>query len=74
MTQSTLPLILLYIVLALMEVLISVLIGYAAKRKDRSFWSFFILSVLMGAVIPALVVAALPFRIDDPRRPRGGTT
>jgi ABC-type Fe3+ transport system permease subunit len=60
----------LYGALFLIDVVIAVLVGGAARRKDRSFGSFFWLSLLMGAVIPALVVAALPFRVDDLRHPQ----
>ena len=51
------------------NVLVALLVGGAAKRKDRSFGSFFWLSFAIGFIIPALVVAALPFRDDDPNRP-----
>jgi ABC-type glycerol-3-phosphate transport system permease component len=54
----------------LVNVLASVLVGYAARDKDRSFRSFLLLSLLFGFPIPALVVAALPFDKDDPRRPK----
>jgi len=53
----------------LLNLLIAFLVGNAARNKDRSFASFFWLSFVMGFFIPALVVAALPFRTDDPRRP-----
>jgi len=53
----------------LLNLLIAFLVASAAKRKDRSFGSFFWLSLFMGSIIPALVVAALPFRDDDPNRP-----
>jgi hypothetical protein len=53
----------------LVNLLIAVLVGNAARSKDRSFGSFFWLSFFMGCLIPALVVAALPFRVDDPRHP-----
>ncbi|GHD80500.1 hypothetical protein CLV85_0613 [Salinibacterium amurskyense] len=55
--------------LVLVNVLVSLLVAMAAKRKDRAFGSFFWLSFAMGFLIPALVVAALPFREDDPDRP-----
>ena len=58
----------LYVAGGLLDILISVLVGLAARRKDRSFFSFFILSVLMGVLLPALVVAAIPFRPEDRRR------
>jgi hypothetical protein len=53
----------------LINLLIAFLVGNAARSKDRSFASFFWLSFFMGFFLPALVVAALPFRADDPRRP-----
>lgn len=56
------------------NLLIAFLVGNAARRKDRSFGSFFWLSFLLGFALPALVVAALPFRSDDPGRPRNALT
>ncbi|MBH0116517.1 hypothetical protein I6E52_06615 [Salinibacterium sp. NG253] len=55
--------------LFLLNLVISFLVAGSAKRKDRSFGSFFWLSFAMGFLLPALVVAALPFRDDDPNRP-----
>ncbi|MEV8253044.1 hypothetical protein AB0O95_03665 [Rhodoglobus sp. NPDC076762] len=55
--------------LFLLNLVISFLVASAAKRKDRSFGAFFWLSFALGFLIPALVVAALPFRDDDPNRP-----
>lgn len=65
---SILPLIV-YVALLGIDVLVSLLVAAAARRKDRSFGAFFWLSLFLGVLIPALVVAALPFREDDPRRP-----
>lgn len=59
-----------YSALALIDIIVALLVAGAARRKERSFGSFFWLSLLMGALIPALVVAALPFPADDPRHPR----
>ena len=67
-TASVLAYILYAVVLAL-EVLFAILIGIAAARKHRSFASFFVLTILLTPLITGLVVAALPFRDDDPRRP-----
>jgi hypothetical protein len=58
----------------LINLFIAFLVGNAARSKGRSFGSFFWLSFFVGFVVPALVVAALPFRIDDPRRPGTKTT
>jgi len=57
----------------LVNLLVGFLVASAAKRKDRSFGSFFWLSFFIGCIIPALVVAALPFRDDDPNRPSNKT-
>ena len=38
---------------------LSILIGRAAMRKGRSFWSFYLLSVVFSPVILALVVAIM---------------
>jgi hypothetical protein len=58
-----------YVILFAIDILASLLVATAARRKDRSFGSFFWLSLLLGVLIPALVVAALPFRDDDPKKP-----
>jgi ABC-type Fe3+ transport system permease subunit len=52
-----------------LDILISLLVATAAKRKDRSFGAFFWLALFMGILLPALVVAALPFSENDPRHP-----
>jgi ABC-type Fe3+ transport system permease subunit len=54
---------------ALIDLAIAMLVAGAASRKDRSWGSFFWLAFVMGPLIPALVIAALPFREDDPRHP-----
>jgi hypothetical protein len=61
--------VLVYAILIAIDIFASLLVAGAARRKDRSFGSFFWLSVLLGVLVPALVVAALPFRDDDPRHP-----
>ncbi|HEY1529378.1 MAG TPA: hypothetical protein VGF80_01025 [Galbitalea sp.] len=61
--------ILVYAIILAIDVFASLLVASAARRKDRSFGAFFWLSLLLGVLIPALVVAALPFRDDDPRKP-----
>jgi len=45
-------------------------IGKAAARKERSYGSFFALSILLSPLITALVVAALPFSSQDPNKPK----
>lgn len=45
-------------------------VAKAASKKDRNYWSFFILGLLLSPLTTALVVAAIPFRDDDPRNPR----
>jgi hypothetical protein len=63
----------LYLLLLVISIVIyfvaASMVGTAARRKDRSFASFFWLSVVLGVALPALVIAALPFREDDPRHP-----
>lgn len=59
------------ILLGLVAVVIAAhFIGKAAQRKERSYGSFFALSILLSPLITALVVAALPFTADDSRNPR----
>jgi hypothetical protein len=64
----------------MIDILIALLIAGAAQRKDRSYASFFWLTfilglmALVGVLIPALVVASLPFRQDDPRNPANRRT
>jgi hypothetical protein len=53
----------------LIDIVIALLVGGAARRKDRSFASFFWLTLLITPLITGLVVAALPFRADDQRSP-----
>lgn len=60
---------LIYGIVFLIDIVIAVLIGSAARRKDRSFWSFFWLTLLITPVITGLVVAAIPFRPEDVRHP-----
>ena len=72
-TASLLPDILYGVVLAI-DLLFAVLVGIAAQRKDRSFFSFFVLTILLTPVITGLVVAAIPFRDDDPRHPNAKRT
>jgi hypothetical protein len=73
MTTVTLLSLLAYAIVIVIDVFVSLLVAGAARRKDRSFGSFFWLSLLSGVLIPALVVAALPFREDDPRKPSNKT-
>jgi hypothetical protein len=47
-----------------------VFIGRAAGRKNRSVAAFVWLTLLLSPLITALVVAAIPFELDDPRSPR----
>jgi NADH:ubiquinone oxidoreductase subunit 3 (subunit A) len=58
-----------YALLLVLDIVISLLVGSAAKRKGRSFGAFFWLALFMGILLPALVVAALPFSENDPRHP-----
>jgi hypothetical protein len=69
MTTLAILSLLAYAILFVIDIFASLLVASAARRKDRSFGSFFWLSLLLGVLIPALVVAALPFRDDDPRHP-----
>ncbi|MEO0313295.1 MAG: hypothetical protein RL140_525 [Actinomycetota bacterium] len=45
-------------------------VGRAARMKNRSYASFFWLSVLVGPIITGFAVALLPFNLDDPRHPK----
>ncbi len=45
-------------------------VGRAARMKNRSYASFFWLSVLLGPIITGFAVAVLPFNLDDPRHPK----
>ena len=45
-------------------------IAKAAQRKERSYGSFFALSILLSPLITALVVAALPFTASDANHPK----
>lgn len=59
------------LVLGLVAVIVaSHFIAKAAQRKERSYGSFFVLSILLSPLITALVVAALPFSANDPNHPR----
>jgi hypothetical protein len=60
-----------FLLIVLVAVLVlSHFIAKAAQRKERSYGSFFALSVLLSPLITSLVVAALPFTADDPRHPK----
>lgn len=59
------------LLLALVAVVVAAhFIGKAAARKERSYGSFFALSILLSPLITALVVAALPFTAYDAKNPR----
>ncbi len=45
-------------------------IAKAARMKNRSYASFFVLSLLISPLTTGLIVATLPFNQDDPRHPR----
>jgi hypothetical protein len=74
MTTLALLYLLAYAIIFVIDIFASLLVAGAARRKDRSFASFFWLSLLLGVLIPALVVASLPFRDDDPRKPSNKTS
>lgn len=46
------------------------LVAKAARMKNRSYASFYWISLAIGPLIPAIIVATLPFNLDDPRHPR----
>jgi hypothetical protein len=46
------------------------LVAKAARRKGRSYGSFYWISLAVGPMIPAIIVATLPFDLDDPKHPR----
>jgi hypothetical protein len=73
--QSTLILIvigsILVVLVALAVVLIAAhFVARAARMKNRSYASFFWLSLLTSPIITGFVVAVLPFNVDDPRHPK----
>jgi hypothetical protein len=45
-------------------------IAKAARMKNRSYASFFVLSLLISPITTGLIVATLPFNQDDPRHPK----
>jgi predicted MFS family arabinose efflux permease len=45
-------------------------IAYLARLKNRSFRSFFVLTLVLGPITMGLIVAILPFSEDDPRNPK----
>ena len=45
------------------------LVAKAARMKNRSYASFYWLTLVFGPWIVGGVVAALPFNLDDPRHP-----
>ena len=51
-------------------IVLSHFIAKAAQRKERSYGSFFVLSIFLSPLITALVVAALPFAASDPNHPK----
>ena len=63
-----------FILVALISLAVWVLIAHfvarAARMKNRSYASFFWLSILSSPIITGLIVATLPFNSDDPRHPR----
>jgi hypothetical protein len=44
-------------------------IAYFARLKNRSFRSFFVLTLVLGPITMGLIVATLPFSKEDPRAP-----
>ncbi len=45
-------------------------VARAARMKNRSYASFFWLSILFSPLTTGLIVAILPFNLDDPRHPK----
>ena len=45
-------------------------VGRAARMKNRSYFSFFWLTILLSPIVTGLIVAVLPFNSDDPRHPK----
>ena len=56
-------------VAVLINLVIGHLVGKAARMKNRSYGSFYWLTLIVGWHLTALIVAALPFTEDDPRNP-----
>lgn len=73
--QTTLILIVIGSILAVLVSIALVLVAAhfvarAARMKNRSYASFFWLSLLTSPIITGFVVAVLPFNVDDPRHPK----
>lgn len=58
-TVTVLYLVVSALVLALW-ILVAALVGKAAERKLRSFWSFFLIALFISPLLGAVIVAALP--------------
>ena len=57
------------IVNIVIQLIIGHLVGKAARMKNRSYASFYWLTLILGWHTTALIVAILPFNLDDPRHP-----
>ena len=70
MVVMTIVFILVTLISIAVWVLIAHFVARAARMKNRSYASFFWLSILSSPIITGLIVATLPFNSDDPRHPR----
>jgi hypothetical protein len=61
------------VTVAIVNIVIQLVIGHlvakAARMKNRSYASFYWLTLILGWQSTALIVAILPFNLDDPRHP-----
>jgi len=58
-----------FIVNIIIQLVIGHLVAKAARMKNRSYASFYWLTLILGWHTTALIVAILPFNLDDPRHP-----
>ena len=58
------------VVLIVILFVVAHFIAKAARMKNRSYGSFYWISLLAGPLIAGIIVATLPFNLDDPRHPK----
>lgn len=68
-TDPYLLLLFLLLFIIVFNILVGVLVANAARRKNRSWSSFFWLTMIFGWPITSLVVATIPFNDYDPKNP-----
>lgn len=63
----------LIVVVACVHIISAPFVAKAARRKNRSFSSFFALTLVIGPVVTGLAVATLPFSETDEKAPQNKT-